>query len=149
AFIRAANHEAENGAENPTFVPVAELTQSNPPAVDDNTLISWMSDSVPIRITPVDTQPLFSAEKTYWLVGLTGGLGLSLCEWMVGNGARHVVLSSRNPKVERRWEDYIRQQGAVVRLYANDITDLDSVRSTYETICRELPPIGGVAQGAM
>ncbi|KAK7978478.1 hypothetical protein PG988_005968 [Apiospora saccharicola] len=42
-------------------------------------------------------------DKTYWLVGLSGALGISLCDWMIGHGARHMVITSRNPQIAHEW----------------------------------------------
>ena len=82
-------------------------------------LIDWKSSSlVEIDVQPVDTYDLFSRTKTYWLVGLTGSLGLSLCEWMIKHGAKYVVLSSRNPKIDPRWEQDMAAYGAVVKILA-------------------------------
>lgn len=48
------------------------------------TVIEWDTVSeVSVQVRPVDTLVSFSNNKTYWLVRLTGGLGLSLCDWMV------------------------------------------------------------------
>lgn len=148
AFVRA-HHDLGSVHKTSTVIPVSDLTLENHPT-EETALFSWIStDTIPVRITPVYTRPLFSADKTYWLVGLTGGLGLSLCEWMAQNGAKYFALTSRNPKVNPRWEDHMRAQGAMVKVYPNDVTDRDSVQSLYKRICDELPPIGGVAQGAM
>ena len=80
-------------------------------------MIDWIaSRPVAIPVQPVDANHLFSKDKTYWLVGLTGSLGLSLCEWMIQHGAKHVVLSSRNPKVDERWLHHVNALEAVVKI---------------------------------
>ncbi|PYH42430.1 PKS-NRPS hybrid synthetase psoA [Aspergillus saccharolyticus JOP 1030-1] len=113
-------------------------------------LVNWGADTtVPVQLEPVDARPLFKADKTYWLVGLTGGLGLSLCKWMITRGARYLVLSSRNPKVDPRWISEFSALGATVKIYPNDVTDRQSVRSVYQQIEASLPPVAGVCQGAM
>ncbi|XTI91351.1 polyketide synthetase, partial [Cenococcum geophilum] len=148
AFVRAY-HDAKDFGSTLSVIAASDIALDNQPTAE-TTLFSWAStDTVPVRVTPIDAGPLFSPEKTYWLVGLTGGLGLSLCEWMVKRGAKHVVLTSRNPKVDPRWEEHMKAQGAVVKIYSNDITNRESVRAVYKTICDNLPPIGGIAQGAM
>jgi hybrid polyketide synthase/nonribosomal peptide synthetase ACE1 len=82
-------------------------------------IIDWGCDSsVPIRIQPIDSQPLFSEYKTYWLAGLSGGLGLSLCEWMITRGARYIVISSRKPKVDPSWLRKMEVRGATIRIFA-------------------------------
>ncbi|KAI1463640.1 putative hybrid NRPS/PKS enzyme [Daldinia caldariorum] len=114
-------------------------------------IIDWdtYSSTLPVQVTPVGTHIKFQADKTYWLVGLTGGLGLSLCEWMAQHGARYLVVSSRSPKVDKRWLQKMQQLGVTVEVMANDVCDRDSVRAVYQKICETLPSIAGVAQGAM
>ncbi|KAF8856698.1 putative hybrid NRPS/PKS enzyme [Acephala macrosclerotiorum] len=114
------------------------------------TILDWSrTQEIDVRIEPIDSTTLFSKEKTYWLVGLTGGLGQSLCTWMVQHGARYVVLSSRNPKVDDRWLEDLSALGATIRILANDITNKESVRLAYDEITATLPPLAGIAQGAM
>lgn len=80
-------------------------------------IIDWnTADQVSTRVEPIDSQPLFSTCKTYWLVGLTGSLALSLCKWMVLHGAKYVVLSSRTPKIDRAWKEEMAELGAVIRI---------------------------------
>ncbi|KAH6650452.1 hypothetical protein F5144DRAFT_45973 [Chaetomium tenue] len=113
-------------------------------------LVDWARrPTLPARIQPLVTTITFSPDKTYWLVGLTGGLGQSLCRWMVERGARYLVLTSRNPKLDTRWLAGVEALGAVVRAFPNDITSRDAVQAAYRTITATMPPIGGVAHGAM
>ncbi|KAI1819734.1 PKS-NRPS hybrid [Xylaria intraflava] len=114
-------------------------------------VVSWPSESstIPVHVEPIDTRVKFKNDKTYWLVGLTGGLGLSLCEWMAKRGARYIVISSRNPKVDKRWVNKMENLGVHVEVISNNISDRESVRSVYNQICQKMPPIAGVAQGAM
>lgn len=79
-------------------------------------LLDWSTDeeTVAVQVLPVTSTLLFSARKTYWLIGLTGDLGQSLCVWMIENGARHIVLSSRNPRIDQKWRDTVEKMGANV-----------------------------------
>ncbi|PWY66108.1 putative hybrid NRPS/PKS enzyme [Aspergillus heteromorphus CBS 117.55] len=114
------------------------------------TAVDWQSTShIPALIRPVDHYPMLKANRTYWLVGLTGSLGLSLCAWMIQQGARNVVLTSRNPKIDPIILQELRSSGARVEIYAGDVTNRESLRGVYDRICQTLPPVAGVAQGAM
>ncbi|EHK20225.1 putative PKS-NRPS protein [Trichoderma virens Gv29-8] len=118
--------------------------------VDRLCLIGWEAHTkLPAQIQPLEKTLTFSGDKTYWLVGLTGGLGQSLCRWMVDHGARYIVMTSRNPKVDYRWLSSVQSNGAVVKVFPNDITSRESVHTAYRTITATMPPIGGIAQGAM
>ena len=113
-------------------------------------LVDWTSAAeLPISIQPAPAIVRFSDDKTYWLVGLTGGLGLSICRWMVDRGAKYVVMTSRNPKIDNSWLEEIEALGATVKVFSNDITSRDAVQNAYKTISETMPPVGGVAQGAM
>ncbi|KAI8623593.1 hypothetical protein F5Y19DRAFT_481509 [Xylariaceae sp. FL1651] len=114
-------------------------------------IVEWpiLAPCVTARVCPADSQVRFSENKTYWLCGLSGSLGLLLCEWMTHRGARHVVISSRSPKVEEQWLAKMRSLGADVRIFACDITDRTAVQDLHRQIESGLPPIAGVCQGAM
>lgn len=80
-------------------------------------LIDWTECSdVPVRIQSIDTQISFSGQKTYWFAGLSGGLGIALCEWMARHGANYFVISSRNPKIHDSWSETMRELGVVVKI---------------------------------
>lgn len=120
-------------------------------------IVSWKSDNahstslLPITVRPADATAtsLFKSNHSYWLVGLTRDLGLSLAEWMVRHGARYIVLSSRNPEVDPAWLARVQSLGGEIQVLACDVTSVDSVRSCYHQITRKLPPLAGVAHGAM
>lgn len=100
-----------------TLVPVdqaAKLEDLSPSAI--STVIDWRADGlVAARLRPIDSVKLFVQDKTYLLVGLGGSIGRSLAYWMVEHGARHVVLSSRNPEVpDPEWMKDVERLGGVI-----------------------------------
>ncbi|KAI9695814.1 MAG: putative PKS/NRPS-like protein biosynthetic cluster [Bogoriella megaspora] len=113
-------------------------------------IFAWNTGSeVSTKVQPVDSQMSFADNKTYWLVGLSGGLGLSLCEWMVQHGARYFVITSRKPVVESNWLDEMDAKGVVVKIMSCDVTQRDQVFALHDEIRSCMPIIAGVAQGAM
>ncbi|KAL4789182.1 hypothetical protein BDV19DRAFT_395282 [Aspergillus venezuelensis] len=116
-------------------------------------ILSWPTDhkqQVAVRVQPVDVKTLFRSDKTYLLVGCTGGLGLSLCRWMAENGARYLVLTSRRPeKVDSRWTDSIRRMGVKIDILALDISDREALHRVHDEIRQGYPPVAGVANAAM
>lgn len=114
-------------------------------------MLSWnSSDSVDLKISPVDPNDLFSSNKTYLLVGLASELGLSLCDWMVTHGARNIVVTSRNPgRVDTEVLKYLRRKGAKINIFALDISDKEGLLKIYKEVCDTMPPIAGVANAAM
>ncbi|PYH77567.1 hypothetical protein BO82DRAFT_405997 [Aspergillus uvarum CBS 121591] len=64
-------------------VPIVDLTCPTP---------------LPVQYQPIDAPgtQILSPDRSNWLVGLTGDLGQSLCDWMIDHGARTIILTSRN-----------------------------------------------------
>ena len=79
-------------------------------------IIDWIAPtSVPARVTRFDIKPLFQGDKTYWLCGLSGALGISLCNWMIDRGVKYLVLTSRNPKIDSAWIEDHKRNGVTVK----------------------------------
>ncbi|KAI1279073.1 hybrid PKS-NRPS PsoA [Xylaria sp. FL0933] len=115
-----------------------------------NSVISWAGiQSIPVQVTPATSHPLFDEHKTYFMVGLTGDVGLSLCQWMVDHGARHLALASRNPNIPSAVLSNLQMTGAIVRVFSLDVADVNNLRSVHEEIVASMPPIGGVANAAL
>ncbi|KAJ8123396.1 hypothetical protein ONZ43_g647 [Nemania bipapillata] len=82
-------------------------------------IVEWKPDNIiPVLRQPIDSQRVFAQDKTYWLAGLSGALGLSLAEWMVSRGAI-------------------------------DLTNREQLATLFDGIRTSLPPLAGIAQGAM
>ncbi|GAW25365.1 putative acyl transferase acyl hydrolase lysophospholipase [Rosellinia necatrix] len=81
-------------------------------------IVSWLaSEKVRLQIQPASSQLSFRSDRTYWLVGLTGGLGPGLCEFMADRGAAYIALSSRHPRVDEGWIRLMASRGCVVRVF--------------------------------
>ncbi|KAI0802200.1 KR domain-containing protein [Xylaria sp. FL0064] len=113
-------------------------------------VVHWTSAApVPVRTQPLDCKVSFKANRTYWLAGLTGSLGRSLCDWMIERGAKHIALTSRDPKIDAAWLESTCRSGATVRYFSCDITKEKELKDVHDQIGEKMPPIAGVAQGAM
>ncbi|KAK4235121.1 hypothetical protein C8A03DRAFT_46686 [Achaetomium macrosporum] len=142
--VSKASSDAAGGHTPPSIVTLGELSKpdARTQRLTPLTVLDWASSpiaDVSIRVQPADSQVRFSSEKTYWLAGLSGGLGLALCEWMVRHGAKHIVISSRQPRIDERWLEDMKDAGAVVEVHACDVTRKDAVQRLYEHICATLP----------
>ena len=112
--------------------------------------VHWPLDGlVEVEVRPLDARGLFSKDRTYLLVGLTGQTGQTLCEWMVSNGAGCVCLTSRRPNVDEEWLESFSGTGATVKVLAMDVLDKSSLERVVKNIRTSCLPIGGVANGAM
>ncbi|KAI2791888.1 Hybrid PKS-NRPS synthetase lepA [Penicillium oxalicum] len=114
-------------------------------------ITSWekAKDSLTLVVQPPDPTTMFDARKTYLMVGMAGGLGLSICEWMLRHGAKQMVITSRNPEIHSQWLADARHKGAIVHVKSMDVNDRASVDTTVRWIQDTLPPIAGVCNAAM
>ncbi|UNI24086.1 Type I Iterative PKS [Purpureocillium takamizusanense] len=110
--------------------------------------------TVPV-INTSPTKPLSACldpERTYLLAGGLGGLGRSISDLLVANGARHLAYLSRGGASSATAREYLaslRARGVDARAYAVDICDADALTATLgETLAVEMPPVGGVFQCA-
>ncbi|MDE2880982.1 MAG: type I polyketide synthase, partial [Acidobacteriota bacterium] len=91
-------------------------------------------------------------ERTYLLTGGTGGMGRSVAEWLLTEGAGAVVLNGRRePRgtVETeiaRLREQAGERGAEVRVELGDVSDPAAVRDLVGRSgpAAGLPPLGGV-----
>ncbi|KAF5973503.1 putative polyketide synthase [Fusarium bulbicola] len=132
----------------PATVSVQDVTSL--PALDlTRIMIDWTKlQPVSVTIRPISGQGLFSCEKTYLMVGLVSDFGRSLCRWMIENGAKYIVLTSRRAQVDQLWLQEMEDLGAVVRVYPMDVSKRDSVQAVCDSI-KDLPLVGGVCNGAL
>ncbi|KAH7032562.1 uncharacterized protein B0I36DRAFT_265553 [Microdochium trichocladiopsis] len=130
--------------------PLGQLHASSSSLVRSTTTVEWPAKGeLKVNVLPLNAKRLFSRDKTYFLVGLTGQIGQSLTEWMVAEGAGTVCLTSRNPKIEQSWIDGFKDLGATVKVFSLDVTDKRALKKVVTTIKETCPPIAGVANGAM
>lgn len=129
---------------------VPDLLQSNAP-VQPFQMIDWRAErTVSQTIKPLAGTRLLTPNKTYVLVGLTRDFGQSLCTLFVQQGARHIVLCSRNPpKDQPQWQKEMIAKGIKVQFRSLDVTKLDKVIEFKKNLNKTLPPVGGVVNGAM
>lgn len=87
---------------------------------------------------------------TYLITGGFGGLGLLTAEWLVGQGARHLVLVGRSapPAAVRARLAAIEAAGVQLRAAQVDVADEAAMARLFKTIGAELPPLGGVFHSA-
>ncbi|KAM0439782.1 hypothetical protein ACHAPT_000877 [Fusarium lateritium] len=90
--------------------------------------------------------------STYLLAGGLGGLGRSICELLVKNGAEHIAFLSRSgasSEASRRFIEELTKKGIDARVYQADICDAKALEKVIEQdILVDMPPIRGVFQCA-
>ncbi|HXA48695.1 MAG TPA: type I polyketide synthase, partial [Candidatus Acidoferrum sp.] len=86
-----------------------------------------------------------SPDATYLITGGTGALGMSVAEWLIGTGARHVVLCSRGGAAD---VGRLEALGAHVRVAQADVADADRMAALFEEIRQSGKPLRGVVHAA-
>ena len=122
-----------------------------------STIVSWnhariITGSVSVRMSPLGAvgRLLFSPRKTYLLVGLAGEVGMSLVEWMIGMGARYFAIASRKPQIDVEVHKHLKRLGvAEIQTWALDVADKQALCQAHAEMVACMPPIAGVANGAM
>ena len=94
--------------------------------------------------------PVLSSEGTYLLTGGLGGLGLRLAEWLVEQGARHLLLNGRQPATPRATEviSRLERAGATVRVFPADVSQSAQAEALLGFARAHLPPLRGVFHAA-
>jgi NADP-dependent 3-hydroxy acid dehydrogenase YdfG len=88
---------------------------------------------------------------TLLVTGGTGALGLAICDWMVVQGARNLVLVSRRGEDAAATEAIarLRERGATVVVRGGDVTRANDVeRIIAEIDASTMPPLRGVIHAA-
>ncbi|GHO83944.1 type I polyketide synthase [Dictyobacter formicarum] len=112
--------------------------------------ISFESVAAEKKTTTVSERSLFKASSTYLITGGLGGLGLTIVQWMVEQGARHIVLvgrSSPSESAQKILAELKRQDVDVVVAQA-DITDRQQVANVLNQVKVSMPPLRGILHAA-
>ncbi|KAI0595287.1 hybrid PKS-NRPS PsoA [Biscogniauxia sp. FL1348] len=140
----------EMGRSGPHAVVKADVVHERSEMAISTSIISWTDiQSVQVQVTPATSNRLFEDQKTYFLVGLTGGIGISLCEWMADHGAKYLAIASRNPAVSPEVFASLQSKGVTIRVFSLDVTDMESLKNVHKEITSSMPPIAGVANAAL
>ena len=112
-----------------------------------------VAGQAPNHVLPsAERAPLFSNKATYLVTGGLSGFGLSIGEWIVRQGARHLVLVGRRGMSSDGAEEAVRRlsaTGARVHVAAVDVTQADQVTALVDRIAQTMPPLRGIFHAAM
>jgi surfactin synthase thioesterase subunit/malonyl CoA-acyl carrier protein transacylase len=84
--------------------------------------------------------------ETHLVTGGMKGFGLSLSQWLVEQGARHLVLLGRSPPSQEASAviDQMVAQGVNVCTYQVDVSVAEAMDSLITEISEQLPPLAGI-----
>jgi acyl transferase domain-containing protein/acyl carrier protein len=105
----------------------------------------------PFPIIPLPRVPqLFRDEATYLLTGGLGGLGLTMADWMIEHGARHIALLGRRGPSPTALQAIaaMQQRGAQVVVLQADVTREEQITAALHSIANSLPPLRGIFHAA-
>ncbi|MCF3935412.1 SDR family NAD(P)-dependent oxidoreductase [Acuticoccus sp. M5D2P5] len=105
----------------------------------------------PIPDTAEEPVAAIDPDKAYLLVGGTSGFAFATAEWLIGEGARHLVLASRSGVKDEAIAESIeahRKAGVEIDVAALDVTDKAAVSALVGEINGKRP-LGGVFHMAM
>ncbi len=93
-----------------------------------------------------NNQVSIQPEGSYLITGGLGALGLNTAQWMVEQGARHLVLTGRKqPSAEAQQTiEQLQKAGAQVLVLCGDISQEEDVTKILEEIKTSLPSLRGV-----
>jgi acyl transferase domain-containing protein/aryl carrier-like protein len=97
-----------------------------------------------------DAGDLVRSDGTYLITGGLGSLGLEVSRWLVGRGARHLVLTGRKPATGDRLEgvEELRRNGAEVAVISADVSLPENAARLLAEIGERLPPLRGIFHAA-
>lgn len=103
-----------------------------------------------IELLPANSLTLKS-DATYLITGGASGFGLTLANWMVEKGARHMALLSRSGcKTPQDFAlvEKLKSRGIQVELVNVDITDQAAIAGVVDQIAANMPQLRGIIHGA-
>ncbi|KAL7809312.1 polyketide synthase [Trichoderma aethiopicum] len=131
-------------------IPAEKLAGSTSVSLEAQAYVTdWKTQLLSANIQPLGFEGLFRPDKTYFMAGMAGGLGLSICQWMIRNGAKYMVITSRRPQVDAATLEEAERVGATVKVLAMDLTDKECVKQVVQEVRDTMPPIVGVCNAAM
>jgi acyl transferase domain-containing protein len=103
----------------------------------------------PTSGTPTDL--LFRADATYLITGGLGGIGLKVAQWMVEQGAKHLVLLGRSgaSTAAEKTVAQMQEAGSQVKIVKGDIAHTQLVANTLADIHQSMPPLRGIMHCAV
>jgi len=103
-----------------------------------------------VRFRPATGAPFarqIVADGTYLITGGMGGLGWQMAEWLVEQGARHLVLAGRSAATDDRIAE-LAERGVRVLAVQADVARLPDVTALLEQIRSSMPPLRGIIHAA-
>ncbi|MDZ7992526.1 MAG: type I polyketide synthase [Nostoc sp. EfeVER01] len=89
-------------------------------------------------------------DATYLITGGLGDLGLKVAQWMVHQGAQHLMLVGRSSPTSATQEtlNQLEQSGAKIFVAQGDVSRTEDMIGVLETVKASCPPLRGIIHAA-
>lgn len=97
--------------------------------------LRYAGESAAVAVEPEKTR--IDPERAYLITGGTGGLGLSIAQWLIEEGAQRLILLGRNgitAPSARDWLEKVSNSGVEILAPPTDISDWDSVKDVFDEL---------------
>jgi malonyl CoA-acyl carrier protein transacylase len=106
-----------------------------------------------VVMTPTTEEKVtFRTDGTYLITGGLGGFSLAVAQWLVKNGAKHLVLMGRSGAASPAAKEAVKtleSAGARVIVAQADVSKADQVAGVLADIGHSMPPLRGVIHAAL
>lgn len=102
-----------------------------------------------VLVKPVaDDSSSIHEDATYLITGAYGGMGLQLAQWLVSQGARHMVFVGRSLKENdesiQATLTQIKNHGVEILEIKADVTDYQALSNALSEVRAKMPPLKGI-----
>ena len=96
-------------------------------------------------------EPLFRSDGTYLITGDLGGIGLRTAQWIIEQGAQHLVLIGRRGVLAEAEATLqaMRETGANICVLKGDVARDEDLEKALVQIRRTMPPLRGIFHSAV
>jgi NADPH:quinone reductase-like Zn-dependent oxidoreductase/acyl carrier protein len=115
-------------------------------------IVLSMEETEGIPLIRLKEPARFRSNGTYLITGGLGGIGLAVADWLVQNGARHLVLIGRSGALSSAAQagiQSLKTKGADVITRCADVTSFEQLGNVFESVHQSMPPLRGVVHAAM
>jgi acyl transferase domain-containing protein/acyl carrier protein len=113
-------------------------------------IVLTMQEKEVLVAPTVETRKVFRADGNYLITGGLGGLGLTFAQWMVEQGARHLVLAGRSGASDEAKGaiEAMEKAGAKITVAKADVAKPEQVANVLAQIKKSMLPLKGIIHAA-
>ncbi len=120
--------------------------RSEEPLIVSSKNVLYAPHLTPANLSHPSAHTELRGDSTYLVTGGLGGIGVTLCKWLVKQGVKHIVLLGRRPmtaELEEQLKALDRGNQTLSYLQA-DVADMEQLRVALSRVQNSLPAIKGI-----